>query len=103
MPLSFRIFGRPRSTRIYTPERVLRMKREILADVVNGTVPAKVKSFSELHDYVDANCYGGLCDERVLGMRPTDGAHGWVVQVNRLQDDIDRWIKAGGVRNARIQ
>ena len=38
-------------------------KNEILQDIENGIVPAHVSSFSELHDYVDANEYGGLCED----------------------------------------
>ena len=38
-------------------------KAEILADVAAGTVPQACASFSELHDYVDANGYGGAFEE----------------------------------------
>lgn len=44
-------------------QTVARMKSEILADIASGTVPETVSSFSELHDYVDANCYGGFCED----------------------------------------
>lgn len=98
---TFHLFGRSRLPAIYSPERVLRVKREILDDVRAGVVPKNIKSFSELHDYVDANCYGGLC-EGAIRYRPVDGPHGFVNPVNRLQDEIDRWIKAGGVRNGQI-
>lgn len=43
-----------------------KMKFEILTDMQAGIVPRSVGNFSELHDYVDANCYGGseaLLDE----------------------------------------
>ena len=40
-----------------------RMKQEILDDIEAGRVPADCPSFSSLHDYVDANCYGGFCDD----------------------------------------
>ena len=49
-------------------ETVERMKHEILADVKLGKVPATVKAFSELHDYVDANEYGGFCEEEFVDM-----------------------------------
>jgi len=43
-----------------TPEQLAEaMKKKILEDVQNGVVPTGVKSFSQLHDFVDANCYGG--------------------------------------------
>ena len=35
-----------------------RSKAEILEDIASGVVPDTVSSFSELHDYVDANEYG---------------------------------------------
>jgi len=37
--------------------------RQIRRDIANGRVPSAVRDFSQLHDYVDANEYGGLCDE----------------------------------------
>jgi len=36
---------------------------QITTDIHSGRVPATVGAFGELHDYVDANEYGGLCDE----------------------------------------
>ena len=70
--------------------RIERMKREILADVRKGVVPVTCVSFSELHDYVDANCYGGFCDD---GFDTTK-----VDAINAAQDAIDLWIKAGGLK-----
>src|SRR4051812_44680105 len=32
---------------------------EVKEDIKSGLVPEKVSSFAELHDYVDANGYGG--------------------------------------------
>jgi len=37
--------------------------RQIRRDIANGRVPSTVRDFSQLHDYVDANEYGGLCDD----------------------------------------
>jgi hypothetical protein len=42
---------------------ISRGKAEILEDIHAGIVPADIKCFGDLHDYVDANCYGGLCDD----------------------------------------
>jgi len=42
------------------------IKLEIRADMIAGTVPESVRSFSELHDYVDANAYGGFCDDVIF-------------------------------------
>ena len=50
---------------------VERAKTEILADVASGTVPSTCASFSELHDYTDANGYGGAF-ERPFDNNETD-------------------------------
>jgi hypothetical protein len=79
---------------------VARSKKEVEEDVASGRVPRDVASFSELHDYVDANEYGGLCDtvpwitsagRARLSEDGTDAA-------NQVQNEVDAWIKAGGVR-----
>jgi len=54
-------------TTIELEERTARAKREVLADVASGVVPATVQTFSELHDYVDANGYGGAFDDDAPG------------------------------------
>ena len=72
-------------------------KDEIRLDVRKGVIPKGVKSFSELHDHVDANEYGGsgflYClfdpDDIVV-----DQQH--VEIVNDIQDAVDKWIKDGG-------
>lgn len=72
-------------------------KTEILGDVKDGAVPADVSSFSELHDHVDANEYGGLCDDRLLD--GDDGFPEWVTDMaNETQSLVDQWIKDGGLR-----
>ena len=69
---------------------VERAKAEILADVAAGTVPSTCASFSELHDYTDANGYGGAFD-RPFDNNETDF---W----NAVQDAVDAWIKQGGLK-----
>ena len=69
---------------------VERMKREILADVRKGVVPNTCGSFSALHDYVDANCYGGFCEEGFDESK--------VNATNDAQNAIDLWIRAGGLK-----
>lgn len=69
---------------------VERAKSEILADVAAGIVPNTCASYSELHDYVDANGYGGAF-ERPFDNNETDF---W----NAVQDAVDRWIKHGGLK-----
>ena len=36
-----------------------RVKADILRDIADGVVLASVATFADLHDFVDANCYGG--------------------------------------------
>lgn len=77
-------------------------KAEIHADVAAGIVPKTVRSFAELHDYVDANVYGGFC-EGEEGLWPFDGTDsdgstfGWtdetVTEMNDVQNALDEWIK----------
>lgn len=70
---------------------VLRVKLGILTDIVEGRVPATVGSFDELHDYVDANEYGGLCDPADPNSeRPHLGP-----EVAAMQEEVDAWLRAG--------
>ena len=83
------------------------MKQEIIDDVKNGRVPADCPSFSALHDYVDANCYGGFCEEDVMdsllerfgGRDENEGMPDELMgYLNAAQDSIDRWIKESGIK-----
>ena len=65
-------------------------KAEILADVAAGTVPSTCISFSELHDYTDANGYGGAFE----GPFDNNETDFW----NAVQTAVDGWIKQGGLR-----
>ncbi len=67
-----------------------RSKAEILRDVAAGIIPATCASFSELHDYVDANGYGGAF-EHDFDNEETDF---W----NAMQDAVNAWIRTGGLR-----
>ena len=69
-------------------ETIERAKLEILAEVRGGRIPVTVQSFSELHDYVDANGFGGAFDEALF---PEIDIDFW----NAVQDAVDVWIKAG--------
>jgi hypothetical protein len=86
-------------------EVVGRMKREILEDVKSGQVPATVKTFTELHDYVDANEYGGFCEDKFTdalivhfgGLDENTGMPQEMLDfINAAQDAIDVWLKEGG-------
>ena len=80
-----------------------KMKVEILADIQAGIVPASVQNFSELHDYVDANCYGGteaLLDELDAGAT-SDEEHRKSLDtmcdlMNPAMEIINEWLANGG-------
>lgn len=85
---------------------ITQMKEEILHDVRAGHVPRNCASFGELHDYRDANCYGGFCDDDVadelieqFGGRDADEGmpDGMINFMNAAQGAIDQWIKEGGL------
>jgi hypothetical protein len=66
-------------------------KQEILADVKSGKVPKSVNSFSDLQNYVDANCYGGLCDNDYKISKDYSFE-------NKLQVKLNHWIEQGGIK-----
>jgi hypothetical protein len=72
---------------------IARGKREILEDIKSGRVPSAVRTFSELHDYVDANEYGGLTDSPNL----FEGVsrHAELAAMNRVQDALEAWLSTG--------
>lgn len=75
---------------------VERGKREIIEDVRAGRVPREVATFSELHDHVDANEYGGLCDPDTPEFMWTDD----LAFPRAVQDQLNEWIADGGVEEA---
>jgi hypothetical protein len=74
-------------------------KEEILADMGKAvssrstTMPVTVSSFSELHDYVDANEYAGLCDDD----QRAHWAHTGDL-VNQMQNAVHHWLASGEAR-----
>lgn len=64
-------------------------KREILEDIASGRVPATVRTFSELHDYLDANEYV------VQGLFDSDGPAQSYDDVNAVLGELDAWLAAG--------
>lgn len=86
----------PRATRMVavkdapTVEAVVAaMKANIVVDMEEGIVPATVTSYSQLHDYVDANMYGYEVWEDTL-----DG-DALIALLNAAQTEVDAWLKAG--------
>lgn len=70
-------------------ERLLRAKTEIVEDMLMGELPVSVKTFRELHFYVDANAYGGFFEP---GYEMSEG----FVFENSIQEALDQWIRKGG-------
>jgi hypothetical protein len=92
-------------------QTVKRMKREILEDIQCGRVPDNVGSFGSLHDYVDGNEYGGLCEDETCGalIEQFGGRdehegmpQGMVDLINAAQNEVDAWIKSGELSKAAI-
>lgn len=108
---------------------LLRAKAEIIMDALGGRFAARpgqgkdgeIRSYSDLHDYVDANKYGGAFDEDVTNMLqdlvyvppatlaeaedPGEFAADRFLEVTSqfydpLQQDADVWITEGGLTDA---
>ncbi len=73
---------------------VARAKREIIADIESGRVPATVSKFSQLHDYVDANYYGGAF-EAIEKASDEASASAVMSLYDKVQDEVDKWLRAG--------
>ena len=79
-----------------------RSKAEILEDIAAGVVPGTVSSFSELHEYVDANEYGGLCSDAWFCLPEhaddltVEANGGWLLHFEHsvaVQDAVDTWLQ----------
>lgn len=84
---------------------IAQIKEEILADIRTGRQPVSVASFFELHDRVDANCYGELCDDEVAdemiehfgGRDEHEGMpQGMLDHINMAHDAVSAWLARGG-------
>lgn len=78
---------------------IARGKREILEDLGTAvsskgeTMPRYVRDFATLHDYVDANEYGGLCEEHLFPLLSP--------YANEIQGALDGWL--GDRYNAALE
>ena len=84
-------------------DKVEQGKLEIIEDVLAGDVPEDVESFSDLHDFVDANAYAdGFTHPDVPEDDPTHEAtmEQWIKELNEVQETLDKWIKDGGLKVA---
>lgn len=79
----------------FVREAISLSKRQILQDMQPGPIAPSVTSFSELHDYVDANEYGDLCEDGVYEkVQELEGLTGWNI-VDRVQNAVDEWLRDG--------
>lgn len=72
-----------------------RMQADILKDIHEGRVPSTVSGFEDLHDYCDANEYGGLCDSDCPLKVSRDAD---VAIINAAQNLVNDWLAKGGHR-----
>lgn len=82
-------------------ESIARVKSEVFKDALNGVVPFAVVSFSALHDFVDANEYGGFCEDELhdalhaaYALEHEDGFNAYV---NAVHGAVDLWLRDGGL------
>lgn len=75
------------------------IKRLIKVDVKAGIIPQTVKSYSELHDYVDANEYLGELDYPISeDDRDNEIALSeWTDKANARMDIVNDWIASGSM------
>ena len=72
---------------------VLQVKREIQQDADKGLFPKTVKSFSDLHDYIDANEYLIRVHEATGKKRMIDNLN----LFNRITAEVDKWLDQGSL------
>jgi len=98
----------------YIVATVARMKAEILENMKSGRLPVTVSGFGALHDHVDANEYGGLCEDsdstgrkgldlmRSLFPDPkgapehdTINSQAGMDVAEEMQESVDAWLASG--------
>lgn len=62
-------------------------KEEILNDIKTNVVPKNITCFSDLHDFLDANSYGGFCENEYQNSKDFK-------LENKVQIELDNWIKS---------
>lgn len=74
-------------------------KRQIEIDVITKRVPTSVRSFSELHDYVDANYYGDAFEWPELPCEVDDEIYqcAHLYFWNEVQNRVHAWLAAGSL------
>jgi hypothetical protein len=64
----------------------------IIAEIKKDEVLMACKSFSELHDYCDANCLG--CSEELLDVMSLEEA---IPILNAAQNEVNLWLLANSI------
>ncbi len=82
-------------------------QRQIQEAIASGQVPPTVTEFGMLHQFLDANEIGGLCDgaEEIRGVFPRENAEQeavFVAAANRVQHALDDWLAFSDDRNALL-
>lgn len=83
---------------------VMLMKEEITRLVLDLTIPVNVKTFGELHDYIDANELGNMCTEefdKAWGRTPGDEGpetDAMMEFCNECQMEVHEWIVDGDLQ-----
>ncbi|WP_029049502.1 hypothetical protein [Cupriavidus sp. amp6] len=75
-------------------------KAQIQQEIASGRIPPTVKTFSALHDFVDANEFGGLCADdsdlpRLFPRVTESDAEVFCEAANRVQQALDQWLTSG--------
>lgn len=66
---------------------VRQVQMEIQEDVREGVLPEGPLTFSDLDTYVDANVYGGLCDDSFHGNADIDAG-----ELVLIQEAVEAWL-----------
>lgn len=82
-------------------------KRQIQQEIAAGRIPPTVTDFARLHDFVDANEFGGLCEDdgewnRLFPRTSTAEDDAFCEAANRVQAALGQWLTASGERNALL-
>lgn len=80
------------------------MKQEVLDEMKTKRIPKTVKTFGDLHDYIDANELGGFCEDAMFdalvlnfgGRDEHEGMpQGMLDYINECQEAIHTWLQEG--------
>ena len=71
---------------------IARAKAEILWMIRLGRIPAGVRSFTDLHDHIDANELGGLCEDGPMAPLVRVETDEGMAFANAVQDAVHAWL-----------